>query len=80
MLLKRYKDINYVLDLDYEEGMDLIIHALKEKNEELLLTRWMIGYQDSLTFEEFKRDLGVYQVQDDRSEEEILDMVKGILS
>lgn len=49
-------------------------------NEEKLFMRWVVSYQTTMEYEQFKRELHIDQNNnDDRTEEEILDSVKKIL-
>lgn len=67
------------MNLDIDTGIELIKKAYEQKNEDLLMQRWMLHYQHEISFEEFKKRLGTGVVQDNRTEEEILVEVKGIL-
>lgn len=55
--------------------------AQRMNNEEKLFMRWVVSYQTTIQFEEFKRKLNVdnNNFEDDRTEEEILESVKKIL-
>lgn len=82
MLYSRYgagaKD---VLELPFEEGIEIMTTAQRMNNEEKLFMRWVVSYQTTIQFEEFKRKLNVdnNNFEDDRTEEEILDSVRQIL-
>lgn len=67
------------MNLDIDTGTELIKKAYEQKNEDLLMQRWMLHYQHEISFEKFKTRLGTGVVQDNRTEEEILVEVKGIL-
>lgn len=67
------------MSLDIDTGIELIKKAYEQKNEDLLMQRWMLHYQHEISFEEFKTKLGATTVQDNRTEEEILLEVKEIL-
>ena len=59
LLLKRYGAAYYTLIQDYfEDVFDIFVHAVKQRNEDILMLRWMIGYQE-ISFDEFKSKLGV---------------------
>lgn len=50
------------------------------ENEDRLFLRWAVMYQAQMSFEEFKRELGSgEETADDKSAEEILAKVKGII-
>lgn len=73
LLLSRYHSIDYVMQLDYETGMELINKCQEQKIEEQIFQRW-IPYQGQISFEEFKKELGPARVmQDNRSAEEIIE-------
>lgn len=67
------------MNLDIDTGIELIKKAYEQRNEDLLMQRWMLHYQHEISFEEFKTRLGATTVQDNRTEEEILLEVKEIL-
>lgn len=91
MLYSRYgagaKDI---LDLPYEEGMDILFVAHKNKNEDRLYLRWCTSMSDK-SFEDYKRQVGWGEVfgdiqrfqnksqEKEQTEEEILASVRDIL-
>lgn len=67
------------MNLDIDTGIELIKKAYEQRNEDLLMQRWMLHYQDEISFEEFKTRLEAGAVQDNRAVEEILLEVKGVL-
>ena len=82
MLLKRYSNIDFVMNLDVEDGVALIAKAFEKQQEDLLIQRWILHYQGEMTFEEFKGKLKAVPAStfvDTRTEGEILDEVKDIL-
>jgi hypothetical protein len=73
-----------VLNLNIDDGIELIERASEQKQEDLLMQRWILHYQDKITFEEFKQKLSINPTDtraegDTRTEGEILAEVKGIL-
>ncbi|OMH20081.1 hypothetical protein AC231_04655 [Clostridium pasteurianum] len=46
LLLTRYKNIDYVMDMDLEEGIEIINTAYKKKAEEMLWQRWLVDYSN----------------------------------
>lgn len=81
-LYKRYgggaKDI---LAMPFEEGYEMMQYALDAEREDKLFVRWINGYQQAMGFEEFKNQLGANsrQVKDNRTAEEILEIVREII-
>lgn len=64
--------------------MEVLREAHRAKNEEALFNRWVISYQSTMSFAEFKQKAGAYgkseQDAGNETEEEILRKVKGILN
>lgn len=67
-----------ILDLPITEGYEFVKNAVETEREEKLYLRWVVGYQSTTTYEEFKRKL--MQSSDKRSAEEILDEVKSLMT
>ncbi|WP_066499877.1 hypothetical protein [Abyssisolibacter fermentans] len=59
----------------------MIQYAFDQRVEELLMKRWIMHYQDQVSFDEFKKQLGANSKKniDNRSAEQILEEVKKIL-
>ena len=60
----------------------MVDYAIKEQREECLMNRWIAMYQNRMSFEEFKDNIGIGTdsvKEEDMSVEAILDKVKGIL-
>lgn len=76
MLLSRYSDINYVMSLEFEDGVKLINKAEEKDTEYKIFLRW-VPYQEVINFEDFKKEIFSYVKKE--SKEEILNKVKGIL-
>lgn len=85
MLFSRYAGaVEYVLNLDFEFGIELINKAMEKKNEEDIFLRWVIGgYEKEIDLSEFKRELRVEPTSTkpvkEKSEREIYEEVKNIL-
>lgn len=64
------------MNIGLDDAYDLI-QALTEQNyEDKLFFRWVVGYQDQMSFDEFKAELKPVKIQ---SEEEILANVYDII-
>lgn len=62
------------------EGMEILQYAKKQKNEELLYLRWLLGYEKHMSFDDFKRNtVKVIRQVRPKSQKEILSNVKDIL-
>ena len=67
--------------MPFFEGFELIDYAINEELEEKLYMRWIAGYQQSISYEEFKHEIGVSsrQINDNRTAEMILQSVREII-
>jgi hypothetical protein len=79
--LKRYGTLDYILQLDFNEGEEYITYVYEQHIDEQLYFRWVVGFQDKISYEEFKSEMLVSKnkTNDNRSSTEILDMVRQIL-
>lgn len=84
MLYSRYgggaKDI---IESEFEFGVQILNKAMEKKTDEELFERWIHGYQEKMSFEEFKRELRVKapspQPIVEKTEKETFDIVRKIL-
>ena len=67
--------------MPFEEGIEILSTAQRMNVEEKLFMRWVVSYQTSMTFEDFKSKTQTtqQQIDDDRTEEEILKTVRAII-
>lgn len=67
--------------MPFEEGIEIINTAQRMNVEEKLFMRWVVSYQTIMTFDDFKEktQTSQKQIDDDRTEEEILKAVKAII-
>ena len=84
ILLKRYgAGAEYVLNMDYQDGIEIITYATDKVEEELLFLRWVALYQSSMTFEEFIKNIDYKREEKNREQnmnvDEILDKVQKII-
>lgn len=80
MLLHSFYDFDYVRSLSLKLITRLIIKAKYKENDNLLKQRWILHYQDSMPYEEFKNTLMVGINSSTKTEEEILMDVKDIIN
>ena len=69
------------MELKLDDGISLIVKAFEKKAEDILLQRWLLHYERSISFLGFKKEL-IYNPlnkQDNRTTEEIMTDVKEIL-
>ncbi|MBQ0112232.1 MAG: hypothetical protein KBT03_03790 [Bacteroidales bacterium] len=66
-----------ILSLDFEIGIDILLCAKNQKDEEMLFDLWMHSYSDK-HFEDFKKSAIKPKVED-KDQEEILNDVKKIM-
>lgn len=63
LLLRKYHDIHYILNLDPDSGIDFIMKAVEKEEERLLWERWLVDYgrmmspDDFISFNDYKADL-----------------------
>lgn len=62
MLLQRYSNIDYILNLNFQEGYELILKAYDKERESRAWDRWLIHYRymdkkNFISFEDFKEKL-----------------------
>lgn len=74
-MLHRYKDINYFLSLDFNEGLELIEFILEERLEEKVFQRWLF-YQE-MNYQDFKNQVIQKKIQI-KDEKTILEEQKNI--
>ena len=67
-----------ILTMNIGEGYEFIKNAVEQEREEKLYLRWVVGYQTTTTYVEFKNRLK--QSSDRRTSEEILNDVESIMS
>ncbi len=66
--------------MPFFDGCEMIAYARDAECEEKLYMRWVAGYQLYMGFDEFKKEIFTAQRPgDNRTAEEILDKVRGII-
>lgn len=82
MLFSRYKNIDYFLELEWIDFVDSVNFAINEKQEEILIQRW-IPFQSEISFEEFKKSLKKEKQRiikkDDRTSDELFKLAEDVL-
>lgn len=91
LLLRRYSNIDYILNLDSEEGYEFILKAYEKSDEDKLWEQWLVQYRfmnndNFISFDDFKESFrkGTNSSNnnvssDNLSFEEIEDKVKSII-
>lgn len=60
LLLKRYgTGYHELLALSIDDFFDQINYAFKQHTEDILMQRWIVNHEKSMSFEEFKNKLGI---------------------
>ena len=86
LLLRRYSNIDYILNLNNEEGYECISTAYEKEAESKLWDQWLVNYRfmdkdNFISFEEFKNE--TIKKANNKIEvltvEQIEDKVKGII-
>lgn len=62
LLLSRYNNIYYVMDMDLEDGIEIINTAYKKQAEEMLWQRWLVDYSNMdkdhfISFVDYKNEV-----------------------
>lgn len=68
-----------MLELDYEDGYKQIVYALKQDRDEKLYNTWLHGWNQSISFIEFKKQ-NMVRKETHVEVDDILESVKNILS
>lgn len=64
-----------------DQGVEFVRNAIEQENEEKLFLRWVVGYQQTTAYGEFKIKMKeAAAAKDNRSAEAILDEVEALLS
>lgn len=63
------------MEMDAEDGIELMLHAMEEEETEKLFKRWINGYQN-MSFDQFRAEL---TPKPDKPAEEILEDVGDIM-
>lgn len=69
--------MDFVLNRPFTDGIRIIKKAYEQVSEDKIFLRWVNGYQQSMSLDDFKREITVPRFT--KSDEEILADVKGIL-
>lgn len=87
LLLSRYSDIDFIMNLDMESGFKLITKGFEEQSNDRLYQRWIYNYEKEISFDEFKSELeksiktkSNRKIDNTRTEKEILEEVEEILN
>lgn len=62
LLLSRYNNIGYIMDMDLEDGIEIINTAYKKQAEEMLWQRWLVDYSNMdkdhfISFVDYKNEV-----------------------
>jgi len=85
LLLKRYSNIDYILNLDYKSGIEFIKNAYKKESEEMLYKQWLVDYKrmtkdNFISFKDYKDK--VFKTENkvqNLNKEQISDKVRSII-
>lgn len=67
------------MDLSIDYGIKLLRKAYESRADDLLMQRWLLHYQDVMSFQDFKDKVISHSTVDNKTKEEILEEVKDIL-
>jgi hypothetical protein len=65
--------------MPFVEGLSLTKYAIEQEQEERLYNTWLHGYNQTLSYSEFKEQNAQTQIQDNETVGETLEKVKRIL-
>lgn len=65
--------------MPFFDGYELLKEAIDYEHESRLFMRWVVGYQSTTTFEEFKNTLRQKTISDNRTSDEILEDVSKLI-
>lgn len=85
LLLRRYSNVEYILNLEIAEGIEFINKAYEKEIEDRVWEKWLIDYRNMtkenfISFEEYKNQIisRNIKVESNLSKEEILKEVEEI--
>ena len=85
LLLKRYSNFDYILNLKYKDGFEFIVKAFEKENEDKLFKQWLVDYSrmnedNFMSFEDYKkRSTKTKPPEEKLSKEQIEEKVKEII-
>lgn len=77
--MRRYHDLRAFYEMPFFDGYELLKTAIDYENEQKIYIRWVVGYQSTTTYLDFKNKLMKKSVKDERSADEILDAVRDLM-
>ena len=78
--MRRYGNFDYISALPFAEGAELLKFAEEQENEEKIFLRWVVGYQTTTAYGDFKNKLlKNCRYSDNKTEAQILDNVSDII-
>lgn len=77
MLLRKYSNIDYILNLSFSEGYELILKAFEKDIERTIWEKWLVDYQrmdkkNFKSFEEYKKSIMVPISEKQLTKDELL--------
>jgi hypothetical protein len=75
--MSRYHTMDFILNKPYADGIKLIKKAYEQVSEDKIFMRWAFGYQQSMSLDDFKREITTPKFT--KSDKEILADVKSII-
>lgn len=77
--MRRYHDLKAFYEMPFFDGYELLKTAIDYENEQKIYIRWVVGYQSTTTYLDFKNKLMQKSMDDQRSADDILDSVKELM-
>lgn len=78
-ILSRYTDVDYVMNLDCDIGVDLILKGIEKNEEEKLYQKWLSDTaRYEMSFYEYKKKSMIYRKSTEEEKQEILKRFGGV--
>lgn len=75
MLFSRYGQGEIVLNMPFLDAIELINYANLQRLEGVLLNRWIVNYEQEMSFTEFKQKLGIANSNSNMEEKKVEDIL-----
>ena len=67
------------MQMPFMDGYELIKFASDDEDDNKMFLRWVVGYQSTMSFADFKNGIKQKLIDDHRSSEDILDDVEEMM-
>lgn len=78
-ILSRYHDVNYIMNLDCDIGLQLILKGIEKKEEEKMYQKWLSDLaRYEMSFDEYLNISKPYRKSSDEEKKEIIEKFGGV--